>query len=187
MKKTLSAVFLGAMLGVAAGLPADAENLAPSPAWARAMPPGPDARVKVTELYARMVARDAYFWAWPMINIYNKRLGFGKASKPGLLDGVLPVAPVNRLAMLRDYIDPAERAVACPNQDVAYGGGPLALDVSPVVVQVPDCGDRFWVYQIVDLSTDSFASLGRPRPEGDHAGLSLNDQYGLRRAARIRR
>jgi hypothetical protein len=97
MKKTLSAVFLGAMLGVAAGLPADAENLAPSPAWARAMPPGPDARLKVTEP------------SWPMINIYNKRLGFGKASKPGLLDGVLPVAPVNRLAMLRDYIDPAER------------------------------------------------------------------------------
>ena len=46
MKKTLSSVFLGAMLGVAAGLPADAENLAPSPAWARAMPPGPDARTK---------------------------------------------------------------------------------------------------------------------------------------------
>jgi hypothetical protein len=161
MKKTLSAVFLGAMLGVAAGLPADAENLAPSPAWARAMPPGPDARVKVTEPYARMVARDAYFWAWPMINIYNKRLGFGKASRPGLLDGVLPVAPVNRLAMLKDYIDPAERAVACPNQDVAYGGGPLALDVSPVVMQVPDFGDRFWVYQIVDLRTDSFASLGK--------------------------
>jgi hypothetical protein len=21
-----------------------------------------------------MVARDAYFWAWPMVNIYNKRL-----------------------------------------------------------------------------------------------------------------
>ena len=51
-----------------------------------------------------------------MINIYNKHLGFGKASKPGLLDGVLPVAPVNRLAMLRDYIDPAKRAVACPNR-----------------------------------------------------------------------
>jgi hypothetical protein len=96
-----------------------------------------------------------------MINIYNKRLAFGKAPEPGLLDGILPFAPVNRLAMLRDYIDPAERAVACPNQDVAYGGGPLALDVSPVVVQVPDFGNRFWVYQIVDLRTDSFASLGK--------------------------
>jgi hypothetical protein len=77
------------------------------------------------------------------------------------LDGILPFAPINRLAMLTDYIDPAERAVACPNQDVAYGGGPLALDVSPVVIQVPDFGDRFWVYQIVDLRTDSFASLGK--------------------------
>ena len=64
------------------------------------------------------------------------------------------------MAMLTDYIDLAERAVACPNQDVVYGGGPLALDVSPVVVQVPDFGGRFWVYQIVDLRTDSFADLG---------------------------
>jgi hypothetical protein len=137
------------------------ETLAPSPAWDRAMPPGPDSRVKITEAYARMVAREAYFWAWPMINIYNKRLAFGQAPEPGLLDGILPFAPVNRLAMLTDYIDPAERAVACPNQDVAYGGGPLGLDVSPVVIQVPDFGDRFWVYQIVDLRTDSFASLGK--------------------------
>ena len=133
------------------------EYLAPSPAWARAMPPGPDARVKITEPYARIVAREAYFWAWPMINIYNKRLAFGKAPEPGLLDGILPWARVNRLAILQDYIDPGERAVACPNQDVAYGGGPLALDVSPVVIQVPDFGDRFWVYQIVDLRAGSFA------------------------------
>jgi hypothetical protein len=95
-----------------------------------------------------------------MANMYNKRLGFGKAPEPGLLGGVLPFAPVNRMSMLTDYIDPAERAVACPNQDVVYGGGPLALDVSPVVVQVPDFGSRFWVYQIVDLRTDSFADLG---------------------------
>ena len=39
--------------------------------------------------------------------------------------------------------------------------GALALDISPVVVQVPDFGDRFWVYQIVDLRTDSFAQLGK--------------------------
>lgn len=63
------------------------------------------------QAYARMVAREAYFWAWPMVNIYNKRLAFGKAPEPGLLGGILPFAPVNRLAMLRDYIDPAERAL----------------------------------------------------------------------------
>jgi hypothetical protein len=54
-----------------------------------------------------------------------------------------------------------ERIVACPNQDVAYGGGSLGLDVSPVVMQVPDFGERFWVYQAVDLRTDGFARLGK--------------------------
>ena len=124
------------------------------------IPPGPVPGTRITEAYARMLARDAYFWAWPMVNIYNKRLTFAKAPEPGLLGGVLPIAPVNRLAMLSDYVDPAERAVACPNQDVVYGGALLALDVSPVVVQVPDFGKRFWVYQIVNLRTDSFADLG---------------------------
>jgi hypothetical protein len=48
-----------------------------------------------------------------------------------------------------------------PNQDVVYGIGSLALDVSPVVLRVPDFGDHFWVYQVVDAQTDSFVQLGK--------------------------
>jgi len=136
------------------------QPLPPSPDLARAFPQGPDARVKITEEYARLVARDAYFWTWPMVNIYNRRLAFAQAPSIGLLGG-LPFSPLNRLSMLHDYVEPQERDVACPNQDVVYGGSVLALDISPVVIQVPDFGDRFWVYQIVDLRTDSFASLGK--------------------------
>ena len=121
---------------------------------------GPVSGTRITEAYARLVARDVYFWAWPMVNMYNKRLAFAQAPEPGWLGGILPFAPLNRLAMLSDYVEPSERFVACPNQDVVYGGGMAALDVSPVVVQVPDFGDRFWVYQVVDLRTDSFADLG---------------------------
>lgn len=62
--------------------------------------------------------------------------------------------------MLTDYVIPTERAIACPNQDVVYGIGSLALDQSAVVIQVPDFGSRFWVYQIVDLRMDGFAKLG---------------------------
>lgn len=53
------------------------------------------------------------------------------------------------------------RLVACPNQDVVYGAGSIALDLEPVVLQVPDFGGRFWVYQVVDLRSDSFAELGK--------------------------
>jgi hypothetical protein len=123
-------------------------------------PHGPVEGTRVTEAYARMVARNAYFWAWPLINIYNKRLANKQIPEPGLVNGVLPGAPPNRLAMLSDYVEPSERWVACPNQDVVYGAGVLALDESPVVMQVPDFGQRFWVYQVVDVRTDSFADLG---------------------------
>jgi hypothetical protein len=123
-------------------------------------PSGPDPRVKITEAYARLVARDAFLWTWPMVNVYSRRLAFKGLPGPGLMGGFLPVAPSNRLAMLTDYVEPQERAVACPNQDVVYGLGILALDESPVVIQVPDFKGRFWVYQIVDLRTDSFADVG---------------------------
>src|SRR5262247_4560954 len=139
---------------------AQAEAVAPSPEWAQAMPPGPVAGTKITEAYSRQIARDAYFWAWPLVNVYNRRLTYETVSEV-VMAGPVPAAPLNHLGMLTDYIVPEERIVACPNQDVVYGVGALALDKSPVVIQVPDFGDRFWVYQIVDLRTDSFADLGK--------------------------
>lgn len=122
--------------------------------------PGPVPGTRMTEEYVRMVGRDAYFWGWPMVNLYNRRLTYAKVPMIGIA-GPAPAAPLNQLGMLTDYIVPEERVVACPNQDVVYGIGALALDKSPVVIQVPDFGDRFWVYQIVDLRTDSFAELGK--------------------------
>jgi hypothetical protein len=131
-----------------------------SPDWAEALPVGPDTKVRITEAYADLVARDAYFWAWPMINLYSRRQTYKQLTEPIML-GPVPAAPLNRIGMLTDYIAPEERIVACPNQDVVYGAGTIALDLSPVIIQVPDFGDRFWVYQIVDLRTDSFVHLGK--------------------------
>src|SRR5207248_2880181 len=46
-------------------------------------------------------------------------------------------------SMLTDYIAADQHFVTCPNQDTVYGGGFMSLDQQPVVVQVPDFGDRF--------------------------------------------
>ena len=123
--------------------------------------PGPVPGTRLTESYVREIGRLAYLFAWPMVNVYNRFLTYDKLPEPGLAGGVLPVAPPNQLSMLHDYIEPSERAVACPNQDVVYGQSVLALDREPFVIQVPDFGKRFWVYQIVDQRTDSFASIGK--------------------------
>ena len=53
------------------------------------------------------------------------------------------------------------RFVACPNQDVVYGAGFFALDKEPIVFQVPDFGDRFWVYALYDARTDEFSEIGK--------------------------
>jgi hypothetical protein len=124
------------------------------------MPPGPEVRTTITEACARQVARDVFFWAWPVVNVMNRRTVNAKVPKP-MVSGGVPAAPLNRMSMITDYIAPDERIVASPNQDVVDGGGPLALDPSPVVIQVPDFGDRFWVCQIVDSRADGFARLGR--------------------------
>ncbi|MCY1268875.1 hypothetical protein D9M68_192230 [compost metagenome] len=164
MSRTSTTIALALPLGLAALLSAAAPDaLAQAqtpPSLAPSTVPAPDANTRITEPYARLVARDAWFWAWPMVNIYNRRLSFAKAPEQGLIGGALAIAPHNRLTMLSDYIQADQRSIACPNQDVVYGAGYLALDVSPVVIQVPDFGKRFWVYQFSDLRTDSIAGLG---------------------------
>lgn len=106
-----------------------------------------------------------------MVNLYNRLATFDKLPEPGLMGGIVPAAPPNQLSMLTDYVVPEERVVACPNQDVVYGFSVLDLGREPVVIQVPDFGDRFWVYQVVDQRTDSFADLGKMY--GSKPGLYL--------------
>src|SRR5262245_65427701 len=90
-----------------------AQQVTPSPGWVGAMPPGPDTRVRITEAYAKLIARDAYFWAWPLVNVYNRRLTYENVPEI-MLAGPVPAAPVNHLGMLTNYIVPEERIVACP-------------------------------------------------------------------------
>lgn len=139
---------------------ARAQSIELSPGWSRSMPSGPVAGTKITDAYARLVARDAYLWAWPLVNMASRRIAYTRVPEM-MYAGAAPMAPLNHLTMLTDYFPPDVRLVACPNQDVVYGGGLLALDQSPVVVQIPDFGDRFWVYQVVDSRTDGFAQLGK--------------------------
>jgi hypothetical protein len=122
----------------------------------------PASGIEMTPDYARVVGQMAYIWAWPMVNMINRRAAITKAPQPGLLNGVLPAAPRGEIAMLHDYIEPSETFVTCPNQDVTYGLGFFSLDEEPVVIQVPDFGDRFWVYALYDARTDQFASIGKP-------------------------
>ncbi len=121
---------------------------------------GPAPGARFTPDYVSEIARFAYFWAWPLVNVFNRYIAFKRVRRPILVGGIAPVAPINHVAMLHDYIGWKQRYIACPSQDLIYGFGILDLAREPVVVQVPDFGKRYWVYQATDLRTDGFANLG---------------------------
>jgi hypothetical protein len=165
--------------------------------------PDPASGTVMTKEYVQMVGRMAYLWGWPLVNAYNRRAGLAMIPEPGLNGGVIPAAPVGHIAMLTDYIQPDQTMITCTNQDVVYGGGYMALDKGPVVVQVPDFGNRFWVYAFYDARTDAFGHVGKPygtKPgflsrcraelEGENTGrderrLSFAHGIGQRHPARL--
>jgi hypothetical protein len=91
--------------------------------------------------------------------VYNQRNQLTKVPEPLLLDNAVCVAPINQLAMLHEYANPAEKLIADPNQDVVYGLGYLSLEKEPVVLQAPDFGDRFGRFRYMTLAPIRSPSL----------------------------
>jgi len=123
--------------------------------------PGVPTDTVITPASATVIAQDAYLWGWPIVNAFNRRASFSRAPEPGLVGGILPAAPTGYISMLTDYITPEQRWIAHPNQDVVYGFGYGATDDEPMVLQVPDFADRYWVYALYDARSEEFSRLGK--------------------------
>ena len=110
------------------------------------------------------LARDAYLWAWPMVNT-AKRADRARLFTHGGADAVhVQGAPVGygQIVMLTGLVGPTQRIICCPSRNVVYGSGAFHLaGTAGVVVQVPDFGDRHWVYAFYDARTDEFSRLGK--------------------------
>ena len=161
IRRTMTAV--GAVLATSSFVSANAvlAQQVPAPQTAAEVT-APATGIAMFPEYAKAIGRVAYVWGWPLVNQINRRAAITQAPEPGRLNGVLPVAPRGQIGMLSDYIDPGQTFVTCPNQDVVYGLGFFSLDDEPVVIQVPDFHDRFWVYAMYDARTDQFAEIGKP-------------------------
>lgn len=115
-------------------------------------------RFEFSEEELRLVEK-AYLWGWPLVYMSNIRKSLKLVSKPGISGGA-PVAPINQLAMLTRPVSSDFSTVPCPNIDVLYGFALLDLRDEPVVLQIPSFQDRYWMIQLGDHRTDSFADVG---------------------------
>ena len=162
MKRKLMTAALGLSLG--AMLPLSA---AETPSWQVPIPttakevPGPVPGNLMTNDYVQLIGRMAYVWGYAMVNAHNRRAAFAQAPERGYLGGVVPIAPIGYNQMLTNYIKPDQTFIVCPNQDVVYGGGFTALDKEPEVIQVPNFGDRFYVFAMYDQRTDEIGRIGK--------------------------
>ena len=78
-------------------------------------------------------------------------------------------APRNQFAHLQTYPDPAFTDVVSPNADTLYSTAFLDLGREPMVLSVPDTGERYYLMQMLDAWTNVFAAPGtRTLGNGKH-------------------
>lgn len=67
----------------------------------------------------------------------------------------------NQFTHTRRLIGPADREVVTPNNDTLFTNAWLDLSGGPVVIEVPEMGDRYWVLGFLDAWTNPWAYAGR--------------------------
>jgi hypothetical protein len=103
------------------------------------------------------VAEDAAIWGLPLVQT-GRYITLARAK------GI----KWNQLYLNQTLATPALR-VPGPNVDTIYGFAWLDLSAGPVVLDVPDAGDRYYSFQFMDAYENTFAYVGR-RATGTSAG-----------------
>lgn len=77
--------------------------------------------------------------------------------------------PENQLVSIAALTDPTVRTVVLPNHDTTYTVGRLQLSGGARILDVPDTAGRYYVIQLLDAYSNTFAYVGR-RTTGTKAG-----------------
>jgi hypothetical protein len=104
------------------------------------------AAVALTPDEARALARDAWVFGMPVVYIEKQIDVTSHVAKP---EGIS--APVNQFVHYREFPDASNRSVVGLNVDTLYSFADLDLSAEPMVLSIPDMGNRYWLMQVIDL------------------------------------
>ncbi len=90
---------------------------------------------KVTPQEARSIAKEAYVWAYPMVENYKVMYVYSVYKAP---DNPEYKAPFNVISNTARVFTPADSTVQTPNSDTPYSMVWIDLRAEPVVITVPD-------------------------------------------------
>jgi hypothetical protein len=98
---------------------------------------------------AQDTAVDAYIYGYPLV-----LMEFTRA------DGFNSGMPLNGFTHRRNLLGPANTAVVHPNNDTLYSTAFLDLKAEPLVLHVPEAQGRYYLMQMLDAWTNTFANPG---------------------------
>ena len=121
--------------------------------------------VGLTDEEAQSIAREAYIYFYPLVLMDVSRKHFTNIEP----DKMFGRGPMNTFSHARTFPPATFRGATHANFDTLYSVGWLDLTIEPVVISVPDTQGRYYLLQLLDMWTDSFAGVGK-RTTGTGAG-----------------
>jgi hypothetical protein len=109
----------------------------------------------VTETAAYKNGVQAYIYGYPLILMDVTRQLGTQPNAPG------PHGVINQFVNILTFPDPNFTLIVSPNADTLYTTAFLDLAREPIVLHVPDTGDRYYLMQMMDAWTNVFASIGK--------------------------
>ncbi|HXY07330.1 MAG TPA: DUF1254 domain-containing protein [Terriglobales bacterium] len=122
---------------------------------------------KVKEGVAFIAGAEEYVYAYPLVLMDVTRQVTTAAANAGEYS-----SPINQFARIRTYVSPDFKNVVRISVNSLWSFGFVDLDQEPMIVSLPDMGDRYIVMQVVNMWTDDIGEVGT-RTNGGKAGNYL--------------
>ena len=114
-------------------------------------PPGQN----LSEQQIRGIATEAYLFGYPLVMMDMTRQLGTNVPKSGQ-----NAAPLNQFGNMRSFPDATFTTVVSPNADTLYSFAFLDVSQEPMVLSVPEMGNRYYLMQMLDGWTNVFAAPG---------------------------
>ncbi|HMH14424.1 MAG TPA: DUF1254 domain-containing protein [Edaphobacter sp.] len=122
----------------------------------------------VTPAQTRAIAKEAYIYGYPMVQVYLTMYAFSIDKNNPQYKG-----PFNEPLSFARVFTPNDTAFVTPNSDTPYTFLSLDLRAEPIVLTIPPVEkNRYWVFQMMDIYSFNFDYLGT-RTTGNNGGTFL--------------
>lgn len=101
------------------------------------------------------IGEKAYIYGYPLV-LMNQT----KDVMTNTEEATQEAAPINQFVNKKTFPDPSFKNVVSPNADTLYSSAWLDLTKEPIILSVPEMGDRYYLMEMLDAWTNVFADPG---------------------------